>query len=141
MRTLRRNMHHQRFTALSPRVASLALELVKSYVADYAAYREAAIASTYDSRGRRTYRERFCEHGASRWTDYDNICGGCEDGITMSGPRQRYERAIAEAKHRFETHDAIMTTVRLLNRCGIDVDSGAAVKLAASYLDVHEYTD
>lgn len=21
-----------------------------------------------------------CIHGMSRWTDYDNICGGCEDG-------------------------------------------------------------
>lgn len=30
-----------------------------------------------------------CIHGMSRWTDYDNICGGCEDGRTV------YELALA----------------------------------------------
>jgi hypothetical protein len=24
-----------------------------------------------------------CIHGASRWTDYDNICGPCEDGLSV----------------------------------------------------------
>lgn len=33
-----------------------------------------------------------CIHGASRWTDYDNICGGCEDGY---GP---VALAISEAR-------------------------------------------
>lgn len=28
-----------------------------------------------------TYPE--CIHGASRWTDYDNICGPCEDGYSI----------------------------------------------------------
>lgn len=26
------------------------------------------------------YRPRTCFHGASLWTEYDNICGACEDG-------------------------------------------------------------
>lgn len=26
------------------------------------------------------YRARYCIHGTDQWTDYDNICGYCEDG-------------------------------------------------------------
>lgn len=42
------------------------------------------------------YRPRYCIHGTNLWTDYDNICGGCEDGITllnkvMAGLRADYE--------------------------------------------------
>lgn len=29
------------------------------------------------------YRFPECIHGMSLWTDYDNICGGCEDGLTV----------------------------------------------------------
>src|SRR4051794_13605472 len=29
--------------------------------------------------GGKGYRYPACEHGMSLWTDYDNICGGCED--------------------------------------------------------------
>jgi len=39
-----------------------------------------------------TYPE--CIHGTSRWTDYDNICGGCEDGYSI------YQLAIWEAKEK-----------------------------------------
>lgn len=42
-----------------------------------------------------------CIHGSSRWTDYDNICGGCEDGFTPDDRRycldlawNRYNRAM-----------------------------------------------
>lgn len=30
---------------------------------------------------RQGYRPKYCIHGTSSWTDYDNICAGCEDGI------------------------------------------------------------
>lgn len=29
------------------------------------------------------HRPQHCIHGTNQWTDYDNICGGCEDGVTM----------------------------------------------------------
>ncbi|QWT30118.1 hypothetical protein SEA_TUNATARTARE_256 [Streptomyces phage TunaTartare] len=35
-----------------------------------------------------------CVHGSSAWTDYDNICGPCEDGYSI------YQLAIWEAKER-----------------------------------------
>ena len=35
-----------------------------------------------------------CVHGSSAWTDYDNICGPCEDGSSL------YQLAIWEATSR-----------------------------------------
>lgn len=29
------------------------------------------------------HRNSHCVHGTYQWTDYDNICGGCEEGQTM----------------------------------------------------------
>jgi hypothetical protein len=53
--------------------------------------------------GGKGYSFPYCEHGSSRWTDYDNICGGCEDGTDI------YQLAIwaaqekvAEYNRRFE---------------------------------------
>ena len=45
-------------------------------VADW--YRHGDGRSTLD--GGRGYSFPHCIHGTSRHTDYDNICGGCEDG-------------------------------------------------------------
>lgn len=38
-----------------------------------------------------------CKHGSNLWTDYDNICGGCEDGSS------NVELAIVEARTRYLT--------------------------------------
>lgn len=41
---------------------------------------------TYEEECRRDaaqgYIPHYCIHGTNRWTDYDNICGPCEDGYT-----------------------------------------------------------
>ena len=29
------------------------------------------------------YRPKYCFHGTYQWTDYDNICGGCEDEVSF----------------------------------------------------------
>jgi hypothetical protein len=29
------------------------------------------------------HRPHYCLHGTNQWTDYDNICGPCEDGLTV----------------------------------------------------------
>lgn len=47
------------------------------------------------SEGGRGYAFPHCIHGTSRWTDYDNICGGCEDGRGSVG------EAICEARTAF----------------------------------------
>lgn len=43
-----------------------------------------------------TYPE--CIHGTSRWTDYDNICGGCEDGYSV------YQLALWEGKEKAQQY-------------------------------------
>jgi hypothetical protein len=42
--------------------------------------------------GGKGYTYPYCRHGSSRWTDYDNICGGCEDGYSI------YQLALWEAQ-------------------------------------------
>lgn len=34
--------------------------------------------------GGRGYTYPECVHGTSRWTDWDNICGGCEEGASLA---------------------------------------------------------
>ena len=45
--------------------------------------------------GGKGYSFPYCEHGTSRWTDYDNICGGCEGDYGTV-----YQRALWEAQSR-----------------------------------------
>lgn len=47
---------------------------------------------------RNGYRAHYCEHGTNLWTDYDNICGPCEDGITLRDPMTRRRLALDAAK-------------------------------------------
>ena len=46
------------------------------------------------------YRAHYCPHGMNLWVDYDAICPGCEDGITV------YEEALDRA------HGIIRRTLR-----------------------------
>lgn len=55
-----------------------------------------------DSWRRDGYRPHHCEHGTNQWTDYDNICGPCEDGRSMGDPMQRMEFALYEARRKHE---------------------------------------
>lgn len=80
---------------LSKSVLSLAARIDRSLERSYNEYLEACEADRADG-----YRPHYCEHGTSQWTDYDNICGPCEDGVSMGDPLVRREFAIAEAKHK-----------------------------------------
>jgi len=53
----------------------LAAAIVRRERAAYAAYRESC-----DADWRQGYRPHYCRHGMNLWTDYDPICGACEDG-------------------------------------------------------------
>lgn len=58
--------------------------------------------------GGRGYAFPHCRHGSSRWTSYDNICGGCEDDTSL------YELALARAKRDVEKyHDRVTNVVKL----------------------------
>lgn len=56
------------------------------------------------------FRPHYCIHGTNLWTDYDNICGGCEDGTftQYSSPEQvrAYARDIAEGEKAREARQA-----------------------------------
>lgn len=53
--------------------------------------------------GGRGYSYPYCPHGMSRWTDYDNICGGCEDSLSAIKRAQALARsALCEYERRFE---------------------------------------
>jgi len=83
--------------ALSKTTLDLAHRIERSLARSYAEYLEAC-----ESWRRDGYRPHYCEHGTNMWTDYDNICGPCEDGLTMRDGVFRREYAIAEAKHKEE---------------------------------------
>jgi len=84
--------------AMTRRVALAELRKLKARAAEYRAevdewYRagdgrsprywtnpETGRTRNYGGKG---YSFPYCEHGSSLWTDYDNICGGCEDGYSV----------------------------------------------------------
>jgi hypothetical protein len=63
---------------------------------------------------RKGYRPHYCEHGTNRWTDYDNICGGCEEGYSMRDGVFRRREALAEAKAQLASPIALNTLVRYI---------------------------
>ena len=58
--------------------------------------------------GGRGYRFPECIHGSSLWTDYDNICGPCEDGLS------EYDIALRLAHDDWHTFEQRMAVVRQL---------------------------
>lgn len=89
--------------ATDKRILVLAAGLARKYADDYAQY----LAECEQDR-RVGHRPHFCEHGADMWTDYDNICGPCEDGVSMRLPMARRLRALDNARERVAEADALM---------------------------------
>lgn len=56
-------------------ILPMALHIFKDFEARWAKFEEEKEA--YYREG---FRPQYCFHGTSNWTDYDNICGPCEDG-------------------------------------------------------------
>lgn len=68
------------------------------------------------------FRPHYCEHGTNNWTDYDNICGGCEDGRTMGDPMQRMEYALDSAKRREAQVKAVCEAAMALSKLVPNID-------------------
>ena len=60
--------------ATDARVLKLALQILNESRKAWAEYEEECKA--YRAEG---FTPHYCFHGTNRWTDYDNICGWCED--------------------------------------------------------------
>lgn len=91
------------------------LNLARKFSREWAEQRE------QDERGwaERGYRAHYCIHGTNQWTDYDNICGGCEDGVTLR--QMACEHAWSIVK---ETRERMAFT-REATRMGAPVDTNA----------------
>ena len=101
---------------LRPIVATLARQIERKLWANYCEYLAECEADYANG-----HRAHYCEHGSNNWTDYDNICGYCEDGISMRNGVTRRQYAIAEAKERvakFERATRAITELHALNLLG-----------------------
>lgn len=103
--------------ALSKAVLSLAVKISDALYRDYLDY--LAACDSYRADG---FRPHYCEHGTNQWTDYDNICGGCEDGVSMGDGVFRRQHAIDQAKRRDAKAREIILAARTLSDLGIDLD-------------------
>jgi hypothetical protein len=82
-------------------VLRIALGHLRTLKARDAAYEE-DVREWYSRGEGRTHGYTYpaCIHGTSRWTDYDNICGPCEDGLS------NYELALGQAWSEWRTFEA-----------------------------------
>ena len=108
-------------TAQEPRVKRLimfrALQYVKAMKKRAAEYEEAC-----RDWAREGYRPHYCIHGTNQWTDYDNICGPCEEGLTL------YQLALYSAHDDVRTFEQRMA----LYRAAVDLDAPQVVRDALS---------
>lgn len=58
----------------------------------------------------------YCEHGTNRWTDYDNICGPCEDGDSLSNKVFLMAESIRQAQLFHAKLAELNTSYTLLER-------------------------
>jgi hypothetical protein len=99
----------------------MAMELDARYACGYAEWLDACEGDYKNG-----YRPSQCEHGTNNWTDYDNICGLCEEGITMGDPLIRMRAALDEAKSRWTSTQEIVKAWNRFRDLGlgdaVDVD-------------------
>ena len=83
------------------KIMALALKLLQLERAKYAAHDEERRDWYRSGDGRNGYRFPICIHGSSLITDYDNICGGCEDGYTYFEYERDARESIDRAKRAY----------------------------------------
>lgn len=66
------------------------------------------------------HRPHYCEHGTSNWTEYDNICGWCEESISMGNPLDRMQEALSQAKARWAKVTKVMDAWMTMRDLGLD---------------------
>jgi hypothetical protein len=93
-------------TKTSKQVLELALIIFKRYAMAWAMYD--AECAEYAKDG---FRPSHCFHGTNMWTDYDPMCGPCEDGYSWFNRNAYRALALAEA-HR--AHDKQAKRIQML---------------------------
>jgi hypothetical protein len=69
------------------------------------------------------YKYPTCIHGTSTWTDYDNICGDCENGYTYFDYARDARESLDEANVRWTTYWALFDTTAMLRRHHAPMDA------------------
>lgn len=110
---------------LEKHVLRLALKIYREMTASYAQYE--AECEQDRSNG---HRPSHCEHGTYQWTDYDNICGPCEDGYTLSTPEARRRAALDAAKERHADAKRLLKWASQATAHGMYSDEYLAAMLA-----------
>ena len=77
------------------------------------------------------HRPHYCIHGTDQWTDWDNICGGCEEGLTLR------EQAIRMARNELHTEmeavNALATYIgKLRDLGGVEAEINETVNIWAT---------
>lgn len=84
-------------------------------------------------------RPHYCIHGTNLWTDYDNICPGCEDGeftqYSTPGEVRAYARTISENEAARAAHQAEEVTAAIDRFVGMYRDFGKLVGEPRIYRD------
>jgi hypothetical protein len=75
----------------------LAIHIFNWYAKQWASYE--VECEEYSKQG---YRPYACFHGTRLWTDYDPMCGMCEDGYGWFDPMLYRQLAISQAKQAFK---------------------------------------
>lgn len=83
------------------KVLKLATQLVERARKNYRDYDEAR-AAWYRSSDTRGYRFPECIHGVSLITDYDPMCGPCEDGYSYFDYTQQARDALFRARQAYD---------------------------------------
>ncbi len=112
-------------------VLSTAMRINRRLEASYAAY----LADCEEDR-QQGYRPHFCQHGMNLWTDFDPICGYCEDGFTMADGVVRRTYALSEARAAVAEFEALMDACEVLRKYRIGVsaeDKGRAIADMLAY--------
>lgn len=102
-------------------VLTLAAKIADRLYRDYLDYLESC-----EQDRREGHRPHYCEHGTNMWTDYDNICGPCEDGLSMRDGLTRREYALDQSKRRWAECRKIAEAVATLTDLGVIIDAKPA---------------
>lgn len=77
------------------------------------------------------HRPHYCAHGVNQWTDYDAMCGECEDGRSYFDYEREALDAIAYAKAQQAKMEVRLNAVVALSAMGAPISDDLAAWVAA----------
>ena len=103
-------------------ILKLAMAIFKQYAKDWEAYERDCEASW-----KLGYRPRHCFHGVNLWTDYDPICGPCEDGYGWFDRTAYRQLALLEAKTSYKMFEERLAAYVKASTLNAPLDHGAMI--------------